>query len=205
MDADWSVELGSEDPVLDFPWTDESGSLAYVDLKHDPERVQQIAETRDYPELAAFLLKVNGAESPWITAKCDVWFEEMLSPAEEVYGGRLKLCSYVDLLFVDESARSSFQRHEDVVKTLSRMLSEEDDTAAVAEFIVRRCWFRADTPAEASGQRGADSAAAEVQEGFCITFYLSGYGEDKAEARSHWAAGIEVAKSVLARVPADLR
>ena len=33
MDADFSIELGREDPVLDFPWKDPAGKLAYVDLK----------------------------------------------------------------------------------------------------------------------------------------------------------------------------
>ncbi len=28
MDADFSIELGREDPVLDFPWSDPSGKLA---------------------------------------------------------------------------------------------------------------------------------------------------------------------------------
>jgi hypothetical protein len=33
MDADFSIELGPEDPVLDFPWKDSSGKFAYFDLK----------------------------------------------------------------------------------------------------------------------------------------------------------------------------
>jgi hypothetical protein len=27
MDADFSIELGREDPVLDFPWKDPAGTL----------------------------------------------------------------------------------------------------------------------------------------------------------------------------------
>ena len=37
MDPDFSIELGREDAVLDFPWTDPAGKVAYVDLKRRPE------------------------------------------------------------------------------------------------------------------------------------------------------------------------
>ena len=55
MDADFSVELGDEDPVLDFPWADASGRLAYFDLKRHPELLAQVGEAKEFPELAEFL------------------------------------------------------------------------------------------------------------------------------------------------------
>ena len=43
MDADFSVEPGDEDPVLDCPWTDASGKLASFDLKRQPDLLALVA------------------------------------------------------------------------------------------------------------------------------------------------------------------
>src|SRR5260221_5422223 len=55
MDADFSIELGRDDPVLDFPWKDPAGKLAYVDLKRHPELMVEIEEAEKFPELGEFL------------------------------------------------------------------------------------------------------------------------------------------------------
>lgn len=73
MDADFSVELGPDDPVLDFPWKDDSGRLAYFDLKRQPELIAQVEEAKTFPELGEFLRRVNGARSMLESAKCDAW------------------------------------------------------------------------------------------------------------------------------------
>ena len=54
MDADFSIELGREDPVLDFPWKDPSGELAYVDLKRRPELMASIEEAERFLESGNF-------------------------------------------------------------------------------------------------------------------------------------------------------
>ncbi len=63
MDADFSIELGKEDPALDFPWKDPAGRLAYVDLKRQPGLISQVEEAVKSPELAEFLRMVNSARS----------------------------------------------------------------------------------------------------------------------------------------------
>jgi hypothetical protein len=84
MDADWSIELGRNDPVLEFPWSSEDGSQQFVDLSYDLTSLDRIPEGRQYRELAAFLRAVNAPSSPWITTKCDVWFERELAEAEQI-------------------------------------------------------------------------------------------------------------------------
>ena len=54
MDADFSIELGGEDPGLDFPWKDPARKLAYVDLKRRPELMSWIEEAKTFPELGNF-------------------------------------------------------------------------------------------------------------------------------------------------------
>ncbi|MGA7645308.1 MAG: hypothetical protein WBW01_02260, partial [Terriglobales bacterium] len=85
MDADFSVELEREDPVLDFPWNDPAGKLAYVDLKRHPELLATIEEVKKFPELGEFLRTVNSSRSTLETAKCDAWETRELNAEEEIY------------------------------------------------------------------------------------------------------------------------
>ncbi len=186
MDADWSVELGADDPVLEFPWVSPDGSHGYVDLLTHPQELAKIPEATHYPELAEFLLALNAPSSPWLTAKCDVWFDEELGEAEDIYNARLKMCSYVDLVSRDEAVRSSFERHEQCVKSVARQLSDHDDQPIACELTVRRCWYRTNAPADD-----------EPTPGFYVTLYLFGYGSDEAQARTRWAEGLQRVTSVL--------
>src|SRR5271169_709 len=122
MDADFSIELGREDPVLDFPWKDPAGKLAYVDLKRHPELMPQIEETNAFPELGEFLRMVNSTRSVVETAKCDVWATIELSAEEEVYGVSNKVASYVDVVFSDIDARQSLSAHERFARKLAELL-----------------------------------------------------------------------------------
>jgi len=186
VDADWSVELAADDPALEFPWESPDGSQGYVDLLAYPERLSKIPEATRYPELAEFLLALNAPSSTWLTAKCDVWLEDELGEAEDIYDAALKMCSYVDLISRDEAARFSFEQHEQWVKSLARRLSDSNDRPIACEFIVRRCWYHYDSPAD-------DGPAP----GFYMTLYLFGYGNDDVQARSRWAEGLQRVTSVL--------
>ena len=110
MDADFSIELGRDDPVLDFPWKDPAGKLAYVDLKRHPELMARIEEAEKFPELGEFLRAMNSARSMVETAKCDAWATTELSPEEEVHDASHKFVSYVDVVFSNIDARRSSLR-----------------------------------------------------------------------------------------------
>ena len=73
MQADFTVELGSDDPALELPWTSPDPHVRYYDLKVHPELVQQIPEVVAHPELGSFLSRINAHGFPLATAKCDVW------------------------------------------------------------------------------------------------------------------------------------
>ncbi len=189
MDADFSVELGADDPVLDFPWEAPESPLRYYDLKRQPELIVSVHEAQEYPELQAFLTAVNSAASTLETAKCDVWWERELAEAEEIYEADLKLMSYVDLLFSDEGARTSFQRHEAFARRMVELLGRAPQISSAAEFTIRRCYF-GQTPEPISG--------------FYVTFYLSGYGNDELEARRRWGIGLNVVQNVILQVSAEV-
>lgn len=182
MDADFSVELGGEDPVLDFPWTDASGKLAYVDLKRHPELLAQVEEAKQHPELAEFLRCVNSKRSAVESAKCDVWATTELTPEEEIFGASHKFTSYVDLVLSDTAPRLSFPEHERFAKRLAALLGRAPEMSASTEVCVRRCFFGEGT---------------ETHEGFYFTVYVNGYGNDEAAARRGWAIALQLVENAV--------
>ena len=183
MDADFSIELGREDPVLDFPWTDPDGRRAYFDLKRHPELLAQVEEAKQFPELAEFLRKLNSAISTVESAKCDAWATEDLSAEEEIWGASHKFASYVDLVFSHAQQRESFPSHELFAKRLVELLRHTPETPSAADVSVRRGYY---------------AEEGKSREGFYFTAYVSGYGDDQARARQNWEIGLRlVANAVL--------
>ena len=198
MDADFSIELGREDPVLDFPWKDPAGKLAYVDLKRRPELMARIEEAEKFSELKEFLRVMNSARSMVETAKCDAWATTELSPEEEVYDASHKFVSYVDVVFSnidvrqsslrESSLRESLPAHEQFARKLVELLRRVPETPSAAEVCVRRCYF---------GEDGG------VREGFYCTLYVSGYGNDSASARQNWGVGLKLVGNAIVQLSAS--
>jgi len=198
MDADFSIELGREDPVLDFPWKDSAGKLAYVDLKRHPELIARIEEAERFPELKEFLRVMNSARSMVETAKCDAWATTELSPEEDVYDASHKFVSYVDVVFSnidvrqsslrESSLRESLPAHEQFARKLVELLRRVPETPSAAEVCVRRCYF---------GEDGG------VREGFYCTLYVSGYGNDSASARQNWGVALKLMGNAIMQLSAS--
>jgi len=189
MDADFSIELGREDPVLDFPWTDPSGQLAYFDLKRRPELIAEVEEAKKFPELAEFLKRVNSARSPLESAKCDVWQTTELSAEEEIVGASHKFACYVDLVFSHVESRRSLPMHESFARRLTELLRRAPEIAAAVEICIRRCFF---------------AEAERTSEGFYFTVYVNGYGDDEERARRGWTVAVELVASALLQVSATV-
>ncbi|HEY5027589.1 MAG TPA: hypothetical protein VIK39_04210 [Candidatus Angelobacter sp.] len=144
MQADFSVELGREDPALELPWSSPDKHVRYYDLKHHPELVQQIPEAVAHPELGSFLSRINAAGFPLATAKCDAWSSREVAPEEEIFGDR-KFVSYIDLVFVNEADRCSFEKHESFAKELCRLLVRAPEIPAAVELVIRHCYYHKET------------------------------------------------------------
>jgi hypothetical protein len=184
VQADYSVELGPGDHVLEVPWTSSDGSLRYYDLRLHPELIEKIPEATANPSLKEFLVGVN-RDSIFQSAKCDVWFSKEADPEEVIYGS-CKFGCYVDL-FVPEQAtdsdmRLSFEAHERMLKRLTGHLNSEQEIPASAEFVLRRCYFH---------------QQAVEHEALYITLYVFGYGDDEAESRLNWRQAMEIVRHVL--------
>ncbi len=194
MEADFSIELGREDPVLDFPWNDPSGKLAYVDLKRHPELMASIKEAERFTELQDFLRAVNSSRSMVQTAKCDVWATTELSPEEEIYDASHKFASYVDVVFCGtdpllSSWRQSLSDHEQFARKLVELLRRAPEMLAAAEVCVRRCYF------------GEDCG---IREGFYFTLNVSGYGNDGASTRQNWEVGLKLMANAIVQLSAGV-
>ena len=193
MQADFAVELGAEDETLEIPWAAEGGGPRYYDLKRHPELLSNLEEAVRAPELGEFLSKVNSLQSPLETAKCDVWSSTEINPEEEIFEATHKFGSYVDLFFSDEPKRFSFPEHEHLAKRLIQLLQRAPEMPAAAEFLIRRCYFH--EPEEVPGQE-------EIRDGFYITFYLFGFGNDELRSRQNWAIGLKLTGNAIRQMSA---
>jgi hypothetical protein len=184
VQADFAVELGKDDETLEMPWAGENGPK-YYDLKRHPELLREVEEASRFPELAEFLAAMNSAASMVETAKCDAWTSSEINAEEEIFGAEYKFGGYVDILFSDERARFSFPEYEQWAKRLTELLKRAPEIPAAAEFLIRLCYYRV-----ADGMR----------EGFYITLYLFGYGEDEDQARRRWAIGLKLVENAISQL-----
>jgi hypothetical protein len=180
MQADFSVELAPDDEVLDLPWAAPEGGPRYYDLKRQPDLLIYIEEAQREKGLGEFLAAVNSPAGVLETAKCDSWSTMELNPEEEIFGATHKFASYVDLVFSNDDSRFSFPQHEDLAKRLTHLLKRVPEIPAAAEFLIRRCYYGKD-----------------AREGFYITFYLFGYGDDEERAHQQWTIGLKLAENAL--------
>jgi len=173
MEADWEVEVGGGAPVIDALWP------GFVDLRRFPERMGEIAETADFPPLAALLLALNAAGSPVWTAKCDVWEPEAdaLAASDGASGkAPVALACYVDMLPRQGTVFAQWEQAEafckEWVARLARPLQRlEPLPESRVDLIVRQ-------------------ALAGQAEGFGVTAYLSAAGGDRAMASEALAAAL---------------
>jgi hypothetical protein len=189
VEADFAVELGADDETLEFPWAAADSSLRYYDLKRQPELLLEIEEARQVAELGEFLAAVNSSASILETAKCDSWASTEINPEEEIFGAPWKFGSYVDLLFSQESSRYSFVEHEQLARRIAELLKRVPEIPAAAELIMRRCFYH---------------TSPGVRDGFYITFYLFGYGDDETQARQRWAIALKLVENAIRQISARI-
>lgn len=193
MHTDIAVELAQADDALELPWVSPDGQARYYDLKRRPELLLEVREAHDNRELGEFLVTTNSSVSMLETAKCDTWLSNELSEEEKIYGAPWKFGSYIDLIFSEPEPRFRLEEHESFAERLSKLLERAPEISAAAEFVVRRCYYH---PAE-----GGDDS----ETGYCITFYLYGYGDDEDEARRRWNVGLKLVENALVQLSAQQR
>jgi len=194
MQADFNVELGADDHCLELPWTSEDRKLRYFDLRAHPELLLGIIEAADSRELAEFLSVVNQPSSIVQTAKCDTWLTNELDVEDEIFGSPWKFGSYIDLIFAETSQQLSLPAHEEFARSLRAMLQKVPDFAAAADFVLRRCYYH-------RAHYGPDQS----DDGYCLTFYLNGYGDEEEGAKKSWMIGLKLVQNALVQLSVQKR
>ncbi len=220
MQADYSVELEPDDPVLEIPWHSADTTVRYYDLRGRPDLVPNVPEAQDNPELAAFLIRINTAKFSLQTAKCDAWSSHEISAEEEIFGAKCKFTSYIDLLFVHEAPRTSFGQHEALAKKLCDLLHHVPEMAAAVELVIRRCVYhltevidqtntleKPDSPDQVNTQKRKINAAQQSAKlpsaptsGFYITAYVSGFGDNEEDAGQSWSIALKLLQYALVQL-----
>jgi hypothetical protein len=195
VQAEVSVELGAQDDCLEVPWSSPEGEVRYYDLRRRPELLLNVAEAHNNRELGEFLASINSGHSILETAKCDTWLSDKMTEEESIYGASWKFGSYIDLIFNAQEPRTSLERHQELAESTSRLLRRVPEIPAAAELVVRRCYYH--------DPEAPDPDVSET--GFCVTFYLHGYGDDEAEARQRWAIALKVVENALLQLSATQR
>jgi hypothetical protein len=190
VQADYAVELGAQDEVMEVPWAAPDQGLQYYDLKRHPELLLHIREAQEVPELGEFLAKINSPASFLETAKCDAWSATEMNPEEDVFAAAVKFSSYIDLLFSEHTRRFSLIDHENLAKDLSGLLKRAPEIPAATEFLTRRCYYHDET--------------GETRDGFYITSYIFGYGADGMQARKQWAIGLKLLENAVLQLSRDV-
>jgi hypothetical protein len=192
MEADWSVALAADDPVITVPWAATEGERGcrFVDLRLGEHLIDKIEETRARPALQSALLLLNGAASPLWTAKCDAWtssaeegsepfdpYEMDATPGETAFGAGC----YIDLLAREAALRSSFERQERWLHEVTEALRLIPARAARVELVLRR-------------------AEVEGLPGFGVTWFIDGCGLNANHAGQRWSEALNLALPAIIEV-----
>ena len=92
-------------------------------------------------------------------------------------------------MFSDGASRFSFTEHEQLVKRLTQLSEARARNSRAAEFLIRRCFYH---------------ATGGVEDGFYITFYLFGYGDDEPQARRRWGIGLKLVENAIRQISAGV-
>ncbi len=172
----WSTvtDQGLGVPYLPKRHADGNRNHGYFDLKKTPDKISEIPEIQGCPELESFVKVVNSPDSCFQTLGSEKSFSDSESPQF-----KRKLVSYVDLAFeiLEFNARENFERLFDRFRnSSSHRLSESTGV----EFEIGPATYRV-----------------HHFPGWRVTVWNFGYGQTDAEARVHWALGLEVLREFL--------
>lgn len=177
MEADWEIEIGADAPLIEARWP------GFVDLAHHPERARELAETLQFEELAAALIRLNGSDSPVWTTKCDVWPTDDFDPDEmdaPDMESLLAVACYIDLLPRDPVLWLASENAVQWCKKLCARLRCLPLRSSRADLVVR-------------GLAG-NTDGYEVG----VTAYLSACSGTEAEAQSRLASALAVFADAVA-------
>ncbi len=177
MGADTAVGLAA--PVIEANWP------GFVDLRRAPSRAWDLPETVQFPALAEALAKLNSADSPVWTSKCDLWdhlepdeFDADELDAPHGHAARAMGC-YIDLLPRSVQQWPSPAMAATDCKRVCDLLRAVPLRCCRVDFVIRRAFIT--------------SGLMELG----VTVYLTSCGESLAEAAQTFQAALTAFTDVL--------
>ena len=178
MEADWEVEIGAESPVIDVAWS------GFVELQQNPDRIDEISESRGFPCLAAALLSLNaqttfpGDQNELVlqTVKCDLWPTGPCDPSEMDATPDTSGCGiacYIDLVPRNRGFFPSLLAAESWARLITSHLKMRLSPASRVDLIVRQ-------------------AVTLANSGFGITAYISACGATMESSKHALGTALEV-------------
>ncbi len=118
-----------------------------------------------------------------------MWPDEA-EPSENLYDAEFEQSCYVDLVLAERTAalREDLLVHQLAAKEMAHKLGANEALEALAEIVVRRCYFHRRTDAE------------ESDAGYCLTLFLTGYGATPAKAAACWDRAMEFATACVLKL-----
>jgi hypothetical protein len=168
MEADWSVEIGPDRPLIDASWN------GLVDLRLSPIAIDTLPEAAQHPALRNAIWSLNSDDSPVFTTKCDTWAltpkeidpDEFDATPEDSHVG---FASYIDVVERDPAAFVSFALHERCARRLATHLRQTPQRHCRVDIVVR-------------------IAATKKNRGYGLTLYAAGCGASESDAYAAWQA-----------------
>ncbi|WP_348264806.1 hypothetical protein P8935_09765 [Telmatobacter sp. DSM 110680] len=141
MEADWEFEIGNDAPIIEAHWA------GFVDLRVEPARASQLAETQQLPGLAEALERLNAINSPVWTCKTDVFVPGHIDPDELDAAGEESshsIACYVDLLMRSDQQWNLPFKAERSCKVLCAQLRNIPLRCCRIDLIVRQAHIESD-------------------------------------------------------------
>jgi hypothetical protein len=170
MEADWEFEVGPGAeglvaPVIETHWE------GFVDLQRQPERAGVLPEAAQFPALAEALARLNAADSPVWTSKCDFWphleadeFDPDELDAPPGCTAHAMGC-FIDLLPKSDQQWALPAMAEKACKRICGLLRAVPLRCCRADLVIRRAFITSE------------------QMALGVTAYLTACGESSAEAK----------------------
>ena len=179
MEADWEFEVGGDAPMIEAHWA------GFVDLQSAPEQAMQLPESVQLPSLGEALARLNAADSPVWTSKCDFWphleadaFDPDELDAPHGHTAHAMGC-FIDLLPKSDQQWTQPAMAEKACKRICGLLSAVPLRCCRVDLVIRRAFI---TPGVM---------------GLGITAYLTSCGESPAAAAKTLEAALKVFTDAL--------
>ena len=184
MEADWSVEIGTDFPMIVVPWE------GFVDLRRDPLLASALSETANLPSLAQSLIKLNLETSPVFSSKCDFWLlsADEIDPLEfgaEKEDAEQGIACYIDIIARSVPLFTSFPAHETWVRSATNKMRGIRMPQAHIDLVIR-------------------PSIVDERDGYALTLYVASCGATGDAAPAIFRAALEAVTAITMELAATV-